>query len=133
MDITSLEDLNFNIKNNTYNLHYPQMAWANVELYTYIVQTGEEMRLDLIMSSIYGDDESILKDMDIILYINNIDNPLNISAGDIIYYPLVEKLSIYRYIYELPSNSDGSIKEILSTPNKTTKKDNSRKSFVENG
>lgn len=133
MNITSLENLIFNTKDNTYNLYYPLIKGINIDLFTYIVQRGEDMRLDLVMMSIYGDDDSVLNDMDIILYINNIDNPLNISEGDIIYYPLIEKLSVYRYAYEIPSNSSGSVREMLATPNKTTKKDSSRKSFIENG
>ena len=90
MNIISLESLKYNIYTKLYNFNYPVLAYVdnNIDqsLDKYVVQQGEEMRIDLVMMSIY-DDVSILKSMDVLLFINNIDNPLNVMVGDVIYYP----------------------------------------------
>ena len=59
---------------------------STLDLSEYTVQKDEEMRLDLIIESIYGD-ISYYEYADILLYINGIDNPLNIRVGQKIYYP----------------------------------------------
>jgi hypothetical protein len=112
------------------------LAYVDVKidqsLGTYIVQQGEEMRMDLVMMSIY-DDASVLKSMDVLLFINNIDNPLNIMVGDIIYHPPLDVLDSYRYTFEPSSRAGENVRKALAVPNKTTKKDGNRRKFVENG
>jgi hypothetical protein len=90
------------------------------------------MRMDLVMMSIY-DDASVLKSMDVLLFINNIDNPLNIMVGDIIYHPPLDVLDSYRYTFEPSSRAGENVRKALAVPNKTTKKDGNRRKFVENG
>ena len=99
-------------------------------LNVYQVQKGEEMRIDLVMLSIY-DDAYSLKDLDVILYINNIDNPLNIREGMLLYYPEIGTFTNFRY-YDNGANSvSKSIKSTLGVLNKTTRKDENRKKFLD--
>jgi hypothetical protein len=136
MNIISLESLKYNVYTKLYNFYYPVLAYVDVKidqsLGTYIVQQGEEMRMDLVMMSIY-DDASVLKSMDVLLFINNIDNPLNIMVGDIIYHPPLDVLDSYRYTFEPSSRAGENVRKALAVPNKTTKKDGNRRKFVENG
>jgi len=103
-------------------------------LNAYEVQKGEEMRLDLVMMSIYQD-PYLLKHMDVILYINDIDNPLNIREGMILYYPNQTKLDDFRYYVAGKINdkqvSSKNIKQSLGVFNKTTRKDENRKKFLD--
>ena len=136
MNIISLESLKYNVYTKLYNFYYPVLAYVDVKidqsLGTYVVQQGEEMRMDLVMMSIY-DDASVLKSMDVLLFINNIDNPLNIMVGDIIYHPPLDVLDSYRYTFESSSRAGENVRKALAVPNKTTKKDGNRRKFVENG
>lgn len=94
----------------------------------YVVQRGEEMRLDLICQSIYGN----LDYMDIICNINNIDNPLNLREGQIIIYPATN-LDIYRFSERNNQNStnEENIRQ-LANSNKSSRKDSNRKEYLEN-
>jgi hypothetical protein len=136
MNILSLESLKYNVYTKLYNFYYPVLAYVDTKieqsLGIYIVQQGEEMRMDLVMMSIY-DDASVLKSMDVLLFINNIDNPLNIMVGDIIYHPPLDVLDSYRYTFEPSSRAGENVRKALAVPNKTTKKDGNRRKFVENG
>lgn len=129
MNIKSLSELKYNIDNKLYNLYNPDLYFLQINLYTYTVQKEEEMRIDLVMMSIY-DDKWTLEDIDVILFINGIDNCLNINVGDIIYYPEKTKLSSFRYYIE---SNDTDITKKLASPNKTTVKDPNRKKFIESG
>ena len=133
MDIYSLTLLKFNRLKKTYNIYEPQFKYSNKDLYTYVVQRGEEMRLDTVMLSMYNNDPYTLKDSDIILFINGIDNPLNIFEGDTLYYPAQEALESYRYVLETGTAQSKNILQALAVPNKTTKVDSNRKKFVDNG
>lgn len=132
MDILSLTSLKYNLNTKIFNFYYPVLVYLNNNLNEYVVQKSEEMRLDLVMMSIY-DDPLLLNEMDVIIFINDIDNPLNIIEGDIIYYPPAEALSTYRFEFEPTSSVGKNIRKALATPNKTTKKDNNRKKFVDSG
>ena len=105
-----------------------------VELEVYEVQKGEDMRIDLVIKSIYGEDSGdYYKDCDIILYINNIDNPLNIREGMKLLYPPSSTFDSFRYVEDLtPARKRNvSVKERLGVLNKTTRKDEKRKKFLE--
>ena len=136
MNIMSLESLKYNIYTKLYNFYYPVLAYVDTDidksLGMYVVQQGEEMRIDLVMMSIY-DDVSALKSIDVLLFINNIDNPLNIMEGDVIYYTPLEVLDSYRYSFEPSSRAGENVRKALAVPNKTTKKDGNRRKFIENG
>ncbi|MCK9475542.1 MAG: hypothetical protein M0R46_06480 [Candidatus Muirbacterium halophilum] len=131
MNIKSLETLKYDSNTDLFDMFIPQFLNTGAELNTYVVQIYEEMRIDSVMMSMYNNDVNVLSDIDVILFINGIDNPLNIQVGDILYYPPIENLSSYRNVYDSKQSTD--IKKILATPNKTTKTDNNRTSYVENG
>lgn len=134
MDIYSLSQLNYNQTTRLFNIYYPQLFYTNNEgLNTHIVQRGEEMRIDLVMLSMYNEDTTVLTNIDIILFINGIDNPLNIVEGDSLYYPPQSALETYRYVFSQGTQPGRNITKALSVPNKTTKIDKNRKKFVENG
>lgn len=88
----------------------------------YMVQQGEEMRIDLVCKSIYNNMDNI----DVILYCNHIDNPLNILEGAIIFYPDQKDVAKFRYEEQQESTT-----QKLLNPSKTTRRDPSRESFVE--
>ena len=117
-----------------WNLFLPNTGFnTNANLYLYTVQKYEEMRIDSVMLSIYPDYNVVLSDSDIILYINGIDNPLNIVEGMTIKYPQFEMLESFR-IFLTDSKAGKNIRNILSVanPNKSTRKDGARQKFVEN-
>ena len=97
----------------------------DVEMYSYVVQQGEEMRIDLISESIYGSVEYV----DILMHINYIDNPLNIKEGVTIMYPSPSKIELFRIVEEKKQNVQN---KIVNT-NKTTKKDKNRESYLSQG
>ena len=88
----------------------------------YSVQKGEEMRIDLICHSIYQNTNYI----DILLNVNEIDNPLNIKAGDVIKYPSVNDIPLFR----VRTESKDTVKSLLNR-NKAPRKDESRKKYIE--
>ncbi len=103
----------------------------NIGLEQYVVQKGEEMRLDLVVQSIYGEYTSSYKDVDVLMYINGIDNPLNIREGMVILYPNEAELDSFRYAVEEAEKTNKSVKERLGVLNQTTRKDENRKKFLE--
>ena len=131
MDITSLTELTPS-SNGYYEMIEPHLIFRDdIALYTYEVQKFEEMRIDSVMMSIYND-VLLLPNADIILYLNGIDNPLNIMEGDILYYPESSKFDLFR-LEPTKSSTSTSIAAMLSTPNKTTQKDNNRINYLQNG
>ncbi len=95
----------------------------DIQYLFYKVQKGEEMRIDLVSQSIYGNIDNI----DILLNVNNISNPLNIKEGSIIKYPNTSDIDILRIENK---NKSETIKS-LSSPNKSTRVDNSRREYLE--
>jgi hypothetical protein len=73
--------------------------------------------------------------MDVICYINNIDNPLNIKAGVVIKYTTnLGDIKDFRVLNtDDDLNNKSKIKERLSFPNKSTRKDKSREDFIKGG
>jgi len=112
---------------------------SGVNLSEYLVERDVEMRLDLIFQRIYNlDDNQVglyLIDMDVICYINGIDNPLNIKEDITIKYPTdIGDLQKFRVVnVDQDLNNKGKIKEKLSFPNKSTRKDKSREDFIKGG
>jgi hypothetical protein len=105
-------------------------TYSNNGLSKYIVKKDEDMRMDLVIKSIY-DDSFYIKDLDIILHINDIDNPLNVREGMVIFYPHVNSLDDYRHIEVESNGSNKSVKQLLGVPNKITRKDEKRKKFLD--
>lgn len=105
----------------------------------YEVRQEEEMRIDLILQNIYELEPNTvynyLEQIDVLLALNKIDNPLNIKRGMTIYYPAdIGMLDEFRI--NQSQNKDlikSSVAKKLSVPNKTTRKDTSRTGYVQNG
>lgn len=121
-----------------YDLSIPTFIFRNdVPVKEFTVSSYNEMRIDLIFKEMYElDDNEVglyLSDVDVILYINNIDNPINIVQDMVLYYPATLKdISSFRYER---SNLDEDIlqkKEKVSVPSKSTKIDPSRKNYLDN-
>lgn len=103
------------------------------------VKQEEEMRIDLILQNIYelesNEVYNYLEQVDVLLALNKIDNPLNIKKGMIIYYP-VEIGMLEGFRINQTQDKDlvkTSIAKKLAVPNKSTRKDTSRTGYVENG
>lgn len=112
----------------------------NIELVPFTVQREHEMRIDLIFKDMYmieTPSPTLMNDVDVILFINKIDNPLNIKVGQVLYYPISQSdLERYRVTEseELDTRENKSgLQNKLAVPNKSTKKDSSRESFKKNG
>lgn len=134
MNITSITDVKDD-GSNYWNFFSPNIGFNDqADLYEYIVQKYEEMRIDSVMLSIYPNYNAVLSDVDVILYINGIDNPLNIVEGMSIKYPQYELLDSFRIFISSDSKVGKNVRNMLSVaaPNKGTRKDSSRKKFVEN-
>lgn len=97
----------------------------DVILFEYTVQSGEEMRIDLVSESIYGSNEYI----DVIMHINNIDNPLNIKEGSTLLYPSSENINLFR----ISETKKSSVQSTILNKNKTTRTDSNRQSYIEQG
>jgi hypothetical protein len=109
----------YDLFNKTY-IDYP-LAQSN----EYVVDQDEEMRMDLISFRLYGSVDYV----DFLCNLNQIDNPLNIMAGDTIKYVDISQTSLF--IYE-----DVKVEEVrrgLLNANKSTRKDPNRKQFVDQG
>lgn len=106
-----------------------------IQLSEYVVKEEEVMRIDLIYQNMYELTEYDGFDhIDVILYINNIKNPLNIIKGTILKYPKFEDLDSFRVSNDaLTLDKKDSIKRTLSFPNKKTRKDKNRKEYTDNG
>lgn len=138
MNIESLTNLKYDNNTDLFNLFEPSFTVpSNVELSEYIVTREDEMRIDLIFKNVYQLDMTMLhnylKDIDILLYINNIDNPLNIKEGSSIKYPLIGLLSLFRFNNSIEDMSDNLIRKLSvpNLPNKITKVDKNRTAYME--
>jgi len=131
-DIKSLSNSNFNSTELTYDITTPSFLSRDTStLKSYTVERHEEMRIDLVMNSMYGD--GYFEHIDVILYINNIDNPLNIRSGQILFYPGENQLDDFRYTDSGESIKNNDITKKLATyVNKTSRTDNNRQVFIEN-
>ncbi len=90
----------------------------------YVIQRGEEMRMDLVCETIYQNVDNV----DILCNYNNIDNPLNFKEGELISYPDESNIINLRYVDE-----DLLDTEITNqSPSKTTRKDPNRKEYNDN-
>lgn len=117
--------------NGKKDLNVPSFRIDGSSLEMYTVQRGEDMRIDLVMKSIY-DDIYNFTDIDVILHINHIDNPLNIREGMIIYYPASqESFDSFRHYESGNVASNKSVKQRLGVLNKTTRVDEKRKKFLD--
>jgi hypothetical protein len=107
-----------------YNLFQPTfkmgVGYPNIE---HIVSTEEEMRIDLVSQSEYGSVDYC----DFILNVNNIDNPLNIMAGDVLLCPSIGAFEDFKVQNSQIVNSQNKLLNV----NKSTKVDNNRQTYIE--
>ena len=94
----------------------------DVSLNYWYVQQDEDMRIDLICYRIYNNTNNI----DILLNINRIDNPLNIKNGDVLRYPSESDI----YLFRVTEDEKQSVQKLLNR-NKAPRKDSNRKDYVE--
>jgi hypothetical protein len=97
---------------------------SNIRLYTYIVKKDEEMRIDLVCKSIYGK----LDHIDIICNLNNIDNQLNIKAGERLLYPNEFDINTLKFTEQ---ENNKIINEVTNT-DKSNRIDKNRKKYLLN-
>ena len=107
---------------------------ANQLMVYYVVPKWQEMRIDLVMTSIYGNDPAAMSAIDVILVLNNIDNPMNIKANQVLKCPKsLDAIDDFRYDpVEIKGEAENPL-ELLAKANKNTKVDPKRKAFIENG
>jgi hypothetical protein len=98
-------------------------TFQGVNYNLYRVKKGEEMRIDLVCNSIYGN----INHIDIILSVNNISNPLNIKEGTTIIYPNIDQIEKLRPQEVAVENTQ----KLLANKDKSTKVDPSRQAYVE--
>jgi hypothetical protein len=132
MNIKSLKLSKFDPISKTTNIENPSFVNNSlIDLYEYTIQFGETMRPDLIMKSIYNI-KSSFEHIDVILYINGIENPLNLKSDMKLLYPKYSDLDKFRYVIkgnELSNLPENTAQEI-SKVDKTTKKDKNREEFT---
>ena len=131
MNIEYFERVKYSKNLKRYTIEAPAFIYdKNVTLNQYTVQKGEEMRLDLVIKSIYDDDYYYMA-ADVLLYINGIDNPLNIKEGQVILYPSFDDSDAFRYS-NLAAKSDTGrgVQQTMAVPNKTTRVDSNRSKFL---
>lgn len=86
----------------------------------YIVDRTQEMRIDLICNTIYGNTDNI----GFLLYYNNIDNPLNIKTGDAIKWINPDLVNEFRLRTEPQAQQ-----EFINTLNRGSTIDPSRRNY----
>ena len=139
MDIFSLfNTVKFNTTDNVYNLFEPTILFRDDSTQEYTVTDADEMRIDLIFQNMYNITPNsiyeMLEHIDIILRLNNIDNPLNIKEGMVLKYPTMGRFEFYRYSEVLEDTNNETIKQlgVQNNPNKTTRVDPNRQNYIEN-
>lgn len=140
MDIKSLyQQISQPTNGGLFNLFKPTIIYEadSVNYGYYTVQEEDEMRIDLIFQKIYelsGSEVGVyLENIDVLLTLNNIDNPLNIVQGMVIKYPELGSFESFRFANDEESKSKKkSLAQKLGKPNKKTKSDPSRKKYLEN-
>jgi hypothetical protein len=121
-----------------YDLIEPYVLYrTDIPLLSYEVEEGEDMRIDLVFQSMYDlDPQSVglyLDQIDIILNINNIQNPLNIQKGMILIYPnSIESIDQFRITEDDFKKSNDNLNRRLTVPNVSVKVDPKRKQFTDN-
>lgn len=97
--------------------------YVGAELSATTVDPSQEMRIDLVSNSIYDSVDYC----DLLMNINDIDNPLNIKPNDIIVYPPGAIVNEYR----LNESNTAKVRSVLLNSRKSSRKDPNRERFVE--
>jgi len=126
MNIRDISILRRNVKNsNLYDLTKVTFKYVNEEIIaaTYKVPKHQEMRIDLICDSLYGNTDYI----DFLLNFNNISNPLNIKEGLLLRYLSESDIPPFYVNQEKPEN----IQNKISSAGRATQTDPARQEFNE--
>lgn len=118
-----------------YNLFDPKMIYnLEPELKTYVVGRFQDGRIDLVLESMYGGLDGVFENLDIILFLNNLDNPLNVREGMVLVYPAIGDFADYRYDRKLDGLDIASRNSLLGTvttePNKSRAIDPNRSNYL---
>ena len=107
-----------------YDLFQPTFQMMkNYSVIDSTVSPENEMRIDLVSNSIYSTTEYL----DFILSFNDIDNPLNIMAGDTILYTDAQNIDNFR----VKASQNVDARNTLLNANKINKIDPNRQDFVD--
>jgi hypothetical protein len=88
-----------------------------------VVGRGSVMRPDLICNELYKRVDQI----DFLMDLNDIDNPLNIMENDVIYFTSYAAIDSFR----VKESEVSETRDLLLNANKSTKKDQKRQKYVE--
>lgn len=145
MDIISINEfIRFDDDLDLFDLFKPTLIYLDdvpgteINYKSFVVEEYHEMRIDLVFKEMYDFEPTevgiYLGNIDIICFINDIDNPLNIKRGMVLRYPSLEDFDKFRFNEDKDSFSKKEdVKSRLVVPNKSTRKDKSREKFKENG
>jgi hypothetical protein len=145
MNIISINEfVRFDEDLDLYNLFNPTLTYLDdvpgigVTYRNFLVEEYHEMRIDLLFKDMYDLEPNevgvYLGNIDIICFINDIDNPLNIKRGMTLRYPDIDDFPKFRFSDDQDNfNKKQDVRSKLVVPNKSTKKDKDRQKFKENG
>lgn len=127
MNIKDLELLNRDPnQDNLYDLTQNNLKFVpNLPSTYFVLSDEEEMRADLVSYAIYNNVDNI----DYLLSLNDIDNPLNLMSGDYIKWINPTKLNLI----EINLSKVDTVSLGLLNTNKKTQIDPSRQVYVANG
>lgn len=114
-------DLNQDELYNLFRLTFQKYRGGQMSVMT--AEPEDEMRIDSVCYKIY---ESV-DYCDLLMNINDIDNPLNIMSGDLFAFPPLGLVDEYR----LRDADNENTRSILLNARKSTRKDPNRTKFVE--
>jgi hypothetical protein len=124
-------------QDNLYDLIEPYIGYTVTNFFEYEVQEGEDMRIDLIFQNMYSMEPNevgkYLGEIDIILNINNIHNPLNIQKGMKLKYPDFSEFDSFRITESEFRKKNNNLTRKLVVPNVSRKIDPKRKEYTDNG
>ena len=107
-----------------YNFFTPTFLMLNsFEQQVLIVGKESQMRPDLICNELYQRVDQI----DFLMSLNDIDNPLNIMENDLIYFTSYSAIDSFR----IKDSEIAETRDLLLNANKSTKKDDKRQKYVE--
>jgi hypothetical protein len=145
MDIISINEfIRFDDDLDLFDLFKPTLIYLDdvpgteINYKSLVVEEYHEMRVDLLFRDMYDFEPSevgvYLGNIDIICFINDIDNPLNIKRGMVLRYPPIEDFDKFRFNDDRDNfDKKEDIRSRLVVPNKSTRKDKSREKFKEAG
>ncbi len=103
-----------------------QTVWTNVggrNVFLYVVDRVEEMRLDTICYKIYGNTDYV----DFLMFLNDIINPLNITEGQTILYVNLEDIPGFKVEADILQDTTNKLLNL----SKAKRVDKAREDFLD--